>query len=50
MNLLNVDGAEPALLLGSGGIPAEGAIVGIRPEDLELRQTGTRRTAASRCR
>ncbi|HEY2735501.1 MAG TPA: sn-glycerol-3-phosphate ABC transporter ATP-binding protein UgpC [Polyangiales bacterium] len=34
MNLLTMAGAEPALLNRS--IPAEGAIVGIRPEDLEL--------------
>src|SRR5215813_12342204 len=40
MNLLRMDGAEPALLLG-GNIPAEGAIVGIRPEDLELTKSGT---------
>ena len=36
MNLLKMSGAEPALLLGNGTIPAEGAIIGIRPEDLEL--------------
>jgi len=36
MNLLKMQGAEPALLLGNGRIPADGAIVGIRPEDLEL--------------
>jgi sn-glycerol 3-phosphate transport system ATP-binding protein len=36
MNLLKMQGAEPALLLGNGRIPSEGAIVGIRPEDLEL--------------
>jgi len=41
MNLLKMDGAEPALLLGNGRIPPEGAIVGIRPEDLELTKTGT---------
>jgi sn-glycerol 3-phosphate transport system ATP-binding protein len=34
MNLLKMSGAEPPLLNRS--IPAEGAIVGIRPEDLEL--------------
>ena len=36
MNLLKMSGAEPALLLGNSGIPAEGAIIGIRPEDLDL--------------
>jgi sn-glycerol 3-phosphate transport system ATP-binding protein len=36
MNLLKMSGAEPALLLGNSGIPTEGAIIGIRPEDLEL--------------
>jgi sn-glycerol 3-phosphate transport system ATP-binding protein len=36
MNLLTMTGAEPALLLGNSSIPSEGAIVGIRPEDLEL--------------
>jgi sn-glycerol 3-phosphate transport system ATP-binding protein len=36
MNLLKMSGAEPALLLGNSAIPAEGAIIGIRPEDLEL--------------
>jgi sn-glycerol 3-phosphate transport system ATP-binding protein len=41
MNLLKMDGAEPALLLGNGRIPSEGAIVGIRPEDLELAKAGT---------
>jgi sn-glycerol 3-phosphate transport system ATP-binding protein len=41
MNLLKMDGAEPALLLGNGRIPPEGAIVGIRPEDLELTKPGT---------
>ncbi len=41
MNLLTMTGAEPALLLGNGRIPAEGAIVGIRPEDLELTAAGT---------
>jgi len=41
MNLLKMSGAEPALLLGNGRIPAEGAIVGIRPEDLELTKLGT---------
>jgi sn-glycerol 3-phosphate transport system ATP-binding protein len=35
MNLLKMDGAEPGLLLG-GKVPPDGAIVGIRPEDLEL--------------
>jgi sn-glycerol 3-phosphate transport system ATP-binding protein len=42
MNLLKMSGAEPALLLGDGAIPAEGAIIGIRPEDLELTAAGTR--------
>jgi sn-glycerol 3-phosphate transport system ATP-binding protein len=40
MNLLKMDGAEPALLLGNGRIPPEGAVVGIRPEDLELTKSG----------
>jgi sn-glycerol 3-phosphate transport system ATP-binding protein len=42
MNLLKMEGAEPALLLGNGRIPPEGAIVGIRPEDLELTKDGTK--------
>jgi sn-glycerol 3-phosphate transport system ATP-binding protein len=42
MNLLKMSGAEPALLLGYGRIPAEGAIVGIRPEDLELSKDGSK--------
>jgi sn-glycerol 3-phosphate transport system ATP-binding protein len=42
MNLLTMSGAEPALLLGNAGIPAEGAIIGIRPEDLELAAAGTK--------
>src|SRR5258708_5966130 len=42
MNLLKMSGAEPALLLGNGNIPAEGAIIGIRPEDLELASAGTK--------
>ena len=42
MNLLKMSGAEPALLLGNAGIPAEGAIIGIRPEDLELAAAGTK--------
>jgi sn-glycerol 3-phosphate transport system ATP-binding protein len=41
MNLLTMTGAEPALLLGNGSIPAEGAIIGIRPEDLALATAGT---------
>src|ERR1041384_7066451 len=41
MNLLRMDGAEPALLLGNGRSPPEGAIVGIRPEDLELSKAAT---------
>jgi len=40
MNLLRMEGAEPALLLGNGRIPPEGAIVGIRPEDLDLAPPG----------
>ena len=40
MNLLKMSGAEPALLLGNGRIPAEGAIIGIRPEDLALAPPG----------
>jgi sn-glycerol 3-phosphate transport system ATP-binding protein len=41
MNLLRMEGAEPALLLGNDRIiPAEGAIVGIRPEDFELIPSG----------
>ena len=42
MNLLTMSGAEPALLLGNAGIPAEGAIIGIRPEDLELAAAGAK--------
>jgi len=42
MNLLTMTGAEPALLLGNGGIPSEGAIIGVRPEDLALTSAGTR--------
>ena len=42
MNLLKMSGAEPALLLGNAGIPAEGAILGIRPEDLELASADTK--------
>jgi sn-glycerol 3-phosphate transport system ATP-binding protein len=42
MNLLKMEGAEPALLLGNGhAIPPDGAIVGIRPEDFELAPGGT---------
>src|SRR3954467_13671789 len=40
MNLLKMSGAEPALLLGNGRIPPEGAIIGIRPEDLALAPPG----------
>ncbi|TMJ00177.1 MAG: sn-glycerol-3-phosphate import ATP-binding protein UgpC [Alphaproteobacteria bacterium] len=40
MNLLTMSGAEPALLLGNGSIPSEGAIIGIRPEDLALAPPG----------
>jgi sn-glycerol 3-phosphate transport system ATP-binding protein len=42
MNLLPMSGAEPGLLLGNGTVPAEGAIIGIRPEDLELAPDGTK--------
>jgi len=42
MNLLKMQGAEPALLLGNSDIPAEGAIIGIRPEDLELASADTK--------
>ena len=42
MNLLKMEGAEPALLLGNGRVPPEGAIVGIRPEDLELHKDGAK--------
>jgi sn-glycerol 3-phosphate transport system ATP-binding protein len=42
MNLLRMEGAEPALLLGDGRIPAEGATIGVRPEDLELAPAGTK--------
>ena len=51
MNLLKMSGAEPALLLGNGTIPAEGAIIGIRPEDLELAAAGAKPGGRrSRCR
>ena len=40
MNLLTMTGAEPALLLGNNAIPAEGAIIGIRPEDMALATPG----------
>jgi len=42
MNLLRMSGAEPALLLGNSAIPAEGAIIGVRPEDLELAAAASR--------
>jgi sn-glycerol 3-phosphate transport system ATP-binding protein len=42
MNLLPMSGAEPGLLLADARIPPEGAIVGIRPEDLELAPDGTK--------
>ena len=42
MNLLKMEGAEPALLLGNGRVPPEGAIVGIRPEDFELHKDGAK--------
>jgi sn-glycerol 3-phosphate transport system ATP-binding protein len=41
MNLLSMTGAEPALLLGNGRVPAEGAIVGIRPEEFSLAAPGS---------
>ena len=40
MNLLTMTGAEPALLLGNSRIPSEGAIIGIRPEDMALPAPG----------
>jgi len=40
MNLLRMSGAEPGLLLGNREISSDGAIVGIRPEDLELTKAG----------
>jgi sn-glycerol 3-phosphate transport system ATP-binding protein len=40
MNLLKMSGAEPAILLGDGRLPAEGAIIGVRPEDLALAAPG----------
>jgi sn-glycerol 3-phosphate transport system ATP-binding protein len=40
MNLLPMSGAEPGLLLGKADIPPEGAIIGIRPEDLALAAPG----------
>ncbi len=36
MNLLKMGGAEPALLLDNASVPAEGAIIGIRPEDFAI--------------
>ena len=36
MNLLKMRGAEPALLLDNASVPAEGAIIGIRPEDFAI--------------
>jgi sn-glycerol 3-phosphate transport system ATP-binding protein len=39
MNLLKMDGAEPALVLGNA--PPAGAIIGIRPEDFALAAAGT---------
>jgi sn-glycerol 3-phosphate transport system ATP-binding protein len=39
MNLLTMTGAEPALLLGNSRI-SDGAIIGIRPEDLALGANG----------
>ena len=36
MNLLKMGGAEPVFLLGDATFPAEGAIVGIRPEDFSI--------------
>jgi sn-glycerol 3-phosphate transport system ATP-binding protein len=43
MNLLKMEGAEPTLLSGNVGA-AEGAIVGIRPEDFALASPGTKNT------
>jgi sn-glycerol 3-phosphate transport system ATP-binding protein len=40
MNLLKMDNAEPAALLGTRAAP-ESAIIGIRPEDFELMPAGT---------
>src|SRR5258708_9080019 len=40
MNLLPMGGAEPGLLLADARIPPAGAIIGIRPEDLELAPDG----------
>jgi len=36
MNLFKMGGAEPALLLDNASVPAEGAIIGIRPEDFAI--------------
>jgi sn-glycerol 3-phosphate transport system ATP-binding protein len=42
MNLLKMEGTDPALLLlGSGAAAPQGAIFGIRPEDFELMPVGT---------
>ncbi|MEA2940133.1 MAG: multiple sugar transport system ATP-binding protein [Bradyrhizobium sp.] len=41
MNLLKMEGAEPALLSGQVGA-ADGAILGIRPEDFALASPGTK--------
>jgi len=41
MNLLKMEGAEPALLSGHVGA-ADGAIIGIRPEDFALASPGTK--------
>ena len=41
MNLLKMDGAEPALLLGNAAVPGDGTIIGIRPEDFALAPAGT---------
>jgi sn-glycerol 3-phosphate transport system ATP-binding protein len=41
MNLLTMSGAEPALFLGPASAPADGAIIGIRPEDFTLAPPGT---------
>ena len=42
MNLMTMNQADAAKLVdGAGGVPAEGAILGMRPEDLELSTDGS---------
>jgi sn-glycerol 3-phosphate transport system ATP-binding protein len=41
MNLLTMSGAESALFLGPASAPADGVIIGIRPEDFTLAPPGT---------